>query len=156
MARSLQELFIESRGQPVQVGGVLVRQGDVLPITKGRVTIRFLRGQAKDHGVRLETKNGWIELTDGSRAMVVDTWRSPEFPDEISYRVSCPQKDLDMWNIYRLFHTGGLVTEDMWTGGAGMVLLEGCPNRRVYGCSAGGSGEFAPDTLVVEVEWHEE
>ena len=63
MARSLQELFIESRGQPVQVGGALVRQGDALPIAKGRVTIRFLRGHARHHGVRLETENGWIELS---------------------------------------------------------------------------------------------
>lgn len=155
MKKSLQYLFIESSGHPVQIDGLAVMQADSIPISQGYVTIRFLKGYQQDHGVRLKAKGGWIELSDGSHAEVVDTWRSPGLPDEITYKVSSPQKRLGLWNIYRIVHPDGTVSEDMWTGNAGIVVLQDRPNKRTYGCSPGGGDRFDPDALIVEVEWRE-
>jgi len=150
---SLQQLFTESNGKPVVVGNAIVKQSDTVPMMKGKVTIRFVGGDLSDQGLRLKAKRGWIELSDGSRAEVVDTWRDPDRPDEISYEVSCPSGCLMLWNIYRLIHASGVITEDMWTGNAGMVMTSGGPNRRTYACSPGGKSEFNPNGLIVELEW---
>ena len=138
------------------VDGVLVKQADSIPLRNGLVTIRFIKGDEKDHGIRLSVKRGWIELSDGSHVKGVDTWRAPDLPDEITYRVSTPDRSLVLWNIYRTFHPKGAVTEDMWTGNAGLVVLSSEPNKRTYGFSRGGGSEFDPDALVVEVEWKEQ
>ena len=108
-----------------------------------------------DRGIRLKAKGGWIERSDGRHAEVVDTWRVPGLPDEISYKVSCPRGSLMTWNIYRVRHYDGTITEDMWTGNAGLVLLSEQPHNRIYGCSPGGCGGFEPQDLVIELEWKE-
>jgi hypothetical protein len=153
MNKSLQYLFVESMGQPVVIDGVRVRQRDSIPIAKGRVTVRFTNGDKEDHGIRLKAAGGYILLSDGTKAEAVDTWRSADLPDEITYTVSCRAGNIAIWNIYRVFHAEGVVTEDMWTGNAGMVLLKDAPNKRVYGCSRGGGAEFDPQALTVEIEW---
>jgi hypothetical protein len=155
MNKTLQHLFIESQGKPVLLGDLVVKQGDRIPISSGRVTIRFLSGCDKDRGVRMKLSKGWIQLSDGKHAQTVYTWRTPGLPDEVSYNVSCPEGFLKICNIYRVHHADGLVTEEMWTGNAGIVVLSEQTNKKVYGCSPGGCGEFNPRDLVVELEWEE-
>jgi hypothetical protein len=153
MRNTLQEMFVASGGRPIQFFDSLVRQADSIPIVEGLVTVRFLSGDAHGHGIRLKAKRGWIELSDGSRSEVVDTWRSPDLPDEITYRVSSPSGSLSFWNVYKIVHSDGVVTEDMWTGNAGMVKVSEIQNKRTYACSPGGPDEFAPQRLIVEIEW---
>jgi hypothetical protein len=153
MDKTLQQLFIDSQGKPVEIDGVVIKQSDLIPIFKGKVTIRFIGGSDGNCGIRLKAKQGKIALTNGSSADIVDTWQSKELPPEITYLVHCPEGQLRLWNIYRTAHPNGLTTEDMWTGNAGMVLLSERPNVRRYGCSHGGIGRFNPKSLIVEVQW---
>lgn len=140
-------------GQPVALAGLVVKQGDDIPLAAGQIIIRLGGIDNQGHGVRLKARGGWIELSDGRRAEVVDTWRAPGLPDVITYTVSCPSGGLLLWNIYQVTHPNGEITEDMWTGNAGMTLLSARPNGRTYGCSPGGGGDFEPRRLIVEVEW---
>jgi hypothetical protein len=155
MTESLQYAFFRSHGQPVLVGQWIVRQADRIPIDTGRVTVRFVKGKRPDHGIRLKANGGWIELSDHRRVATVDIWREPCLPDVIEHRVCCPTGELGVWNIYRVRHPNGTVTEDMWTGNAGMVLLEEEPTKRTYGCSSGIEA-FDPSELVVQIEWQPE
>jgi len=153
--KTLQYMFIQSKGRPVHVGDLVVMQTDCIPIERGTITIRFIEGQSKDHGVRLKCKNGWIELSDGTHAETLYIWRQPGLPDEITHRVHCPDGKLRFCNVYRIFHHNGYVSEDRWTGNAGIVRLSEQANKRMYGCSRG-DGDFNPRGLVVEVEWSQE
>lgn len=150
----LQEQFLQSDGKPVLVGDRLVQQSATLDIADGSFTLRFLSGQREGHGIRAKTKDGWIELSDGTRTKVLDTWFSPDLPDHVTHRFHCRQGVLRLWNTYRTRHPSGDVTQDMWTGNAGMVLLDEGPQRRTYGCSRG-DGPFDPGSLVVEITWNE-
>lgn len=152
MEKTLQEMFIESAGQPVSCGDWLVRQLDVIPVRSGNVLLRFLRGASQGHGMRLKAKGGRIVLSDGSSTEIVDTWRAPGLPDEVSYHVDSHGGQVKIWNIYSTQHYNGTVTVDMWTGNAGLVILAAEGQARTYGCSRN-TGEFDPDDLVVRVEW---
>jgi hypothetical protein len=154
MIKTLQELFIESEGRPVRVGEWLVRQLDVIPIKTGKLTIRFLKGDDESHGIRLKATDGWIEMSDGAHAKVVDTWRAPGLSDEISYRVHCPSGAIKVWNIYKNKHPDGTTTVDMWTGNSGLVVLADEVRKLTYGCSRN-TGDFDPRCLVVQIEWSE-
>jgi hypothetical protein len=47
------------------------------------------------------------------------------------------------------------VTEDKWTGNAGLVVLRSVAGYRSYGCSDG-IGEFDPEDLKFELTWEEQ
>jgi hypothetical protein len=151
---SLQELFLQSGGRPIQVDNWTVGQSALIPVRDGSVTIRLLSGKRRGHGIRLKARDGSIELSDGSRVKVVDTWFDASLPDEITYQVRADDGHIRMWNVYQTVHPNGEITQDMWTGDAGMVLLSESSNKRTYGCSPGNSA-FNPRSLVIEVEWIE-
>lgn len=65
----------------------------------------------------------------------------------------CQTGRLKVWNIYRVGHPSG-VTEDQWTGNAGMVLAAETPESRRYRCSDG-VGAFDLSDFEFEVQWSE-
>jgi len=148
---TLQEQFIRSNGQWVEVGGLLVCQSFLLDITAGQFTLHFLRGDRATHGIRAKARDGSIALSEGSEAQAVDTWFQPELPDQVTHRFHS-RGGIRFWNVYRVNHPDGTSTIDMWTGNAGMVLLESARQCHVYGCSRG-TGDFDPANLVIEISW---
>jgi hypothetical protein len=152
MGESLQYAFVESRGKPVRVGKQIVTQADRVPIKKGRVRLVFLSAKGQEQGVYLKAKDGWVEMSDGGRTETLVVWKHPPLPDVVEHNVYCPSEGLTVWNAYRVVHPDGTVTEDMWTGNAGMVILEDAPQSRVYGCSTG-EGDFDATQLVFRLEW---
>ena len=151
----LKDQFVRSRGQPLLIDNQLVHQSATIDSPEGSVTLRYLSGERDGHGIRLKAVDGWIELSDGSRAKTVDTWFHAELPDHVTHRFKCRSGVLRLWNVYRVNHPGGMETLDMWTGNAGMVMLVEGDHRRTYGCSRGGDKSFDPRSLVVEIEWAE-
>ncbi|HXK59524.1 MAG TPA: hypothetical protein PLP42_06460 [Acidobacteriota bacterium] len=149
---SLQELFLRSGGKSVRVGDHQVIQMDRIPIRAGRVVIQFLDPPTGVHGVAIKAKGGGIELSDGRWVELVHLWDEPGFPRRIEHNVDCPEGWLRLWNIYRTKHKTGEVTEDAWTGNAGMIVDYADAGVRRYRCSAG-PDEFNPDNFKFGVSW---
>ena len=152
MTKSLQQMFIESNGCPVMVGQYRVMQGDRIPLESADVTIRFLGQPTGIHGVILKSAKGGISLSDGRVVKSLCVWDDPDLPREATHHVECPDGDLRVWNVYRIAHPTGEVTEDSWTGNAGMVLVCEDARLRRYKCSAG-PGPFDPDQFEFEICW---
>ena len=158
---SLQYAFGETDEDWVQVGENKVYQIGRIPIHRGDIVLRFLTqwnsGDCERNGIRLNPgTNGTITLSDGlkSEGRPLYIWHEPDLSDEARYPVVCPSGELVVSNIYRIRHDSGLVTEDRWTGNAGMVLLEEKSGYRRYGCSDG-IGPFDPTNFEFEIEWQE-
>ena len=152
MTKSLQQMFIESNGCPVMVGQCRVMQMDRIPIGSADVTIRFLGQPTGIHGVILKSAKGGISLSDGRAVKSLCVWDDPDLPREVTHHVECPDGELRVWNVYRIAHPTGEVTEDSWTGNAGMVLVCEDARLRRYKCSAG-PGPFDPDQFNFEICW---
>jgi hypothetical protein len=116
---SLQQLFLESRGEPV-----------VLTIKNPGTTV----------------------LSDGTETSAVKTWDEPDLPRSITYTLLPVGQPLGVFNKYRTYHHSGFVTEDNFTGNAGMAVTELGPAKRLYECS-NGSGPLSLDALVFELSW---
>jgi len=152
MTKCLQELFIESRGESVQVGQQYVVQRDLIPVKYGNVTVRFLGQPEGIHGVVFKSIKGGVTLSDGSVVRTVHIWDETELPREVTHHVECPDGKLSVWNIYRTKHRTGEITEDYFTGNAGMVVICKAPKVRRYNCSAG-PGPFDPEQFLFEIRW---
>lgn len=149
---SLQELFIESKGAPVVLGDCSVIQMDRIPIKSGIVSVEFQGEPVGRYGVALKSAKGGIVLSDGRTAPLVHVWDEPDRPRKALHRIDCPDGELRVWNVYRTKHHNGEVTEDAWTGNAGMVVDYQGPNIRSYRCSSG-LGAFNPDEFAFLLRW---
>lgn len=147
---TLQEQFIRERGSAITVDHYTVVQMDRLPVHEARVTIKFLQGDG-GQGVALKSAKGSITLSDGHSASLVHIWNEPNLPSEVTHFVRCPDGELRIWNIYRVKHPTGEVTEDAWTGNAGMIVEHVAERKRHYRCSSG-PGHFDPN-FEFEIEW---
>lgn len=152
MAETLQEKFIESKGQPVLVGQQQVIQMDLIPIRSGNITVRFLSEPIGIYGVVLKSYKGSITLSDGSKVPSVFVWNELGLDREVRHPVECPDGELGIWNIYRTTHPTGETTEDYFTGNAGMIVNRAEDKVRHYLCSAG-PGPFDPEQFQFEVCW---
>lgn len=150
--KSFQQMFVETRGGPVQVGQQQVVQRDRIPIESGKVTVRFLGQPAVNNGVILKSHSGGITLSDGSVARSVIVWDDPRLPRSVTHHVECRDGKLSIWNVYRTRHPTGEVTEDYFTGNAGMIVACSGTRSRRYNCSSG-PGPFDPQQFTFELHW---
>lgn len=149
---SLQGLFIDSHGAPIQVGTERVFQMDRIPIVTGEINLKFLNNIANCQGVAIKSKRGGIRVSDGKWVNLLYVWDDPNLPRVVTHQVKCPDGELRIWNIYRTQHLTGAITTDSWTGNAGMII-EVCGGRcRRYRCSSG-AGRFNPDEFKFQLEW---
>lgn len=147
---SLMEEFLRNLGAPVKIGSREVVQMDRIPIHNGIITVRF-RCAAADNGVALKAASGKIFLSDGRHVPLLHIWNELHLPLNVTHVVSCPNKELRIWNIYRSKHPDGSVTEDAWTGNAGMIVEMINSAHRRYRCS-NGTGAFDP-SFEFEIKW---
>jgi hypothetical protein len=155
---SLQELFLRGRGEAVFLGEDRVIQLDRVPIPEEAiVTVTFIGDQvfvdnAAVLAIAKTAKSGKIFLSDGSAVRAVTTWDQIGFPRTVRHRVLSGGQPMDVFNKYRIRHRSGLITEDNFTGNAGMVVNIVSSNKRHYECS-NGPGPFSKNALVFDVSW---
>lgn len=155
MEEALVEQFLKSRGAPVKVRGDTVVQSDSLALpARAVVEVSFCGDTpfANNAVVLSVSKGDKIFLSDGSSVTALQIWDEPDLPRSVSHRVECSSGTLRIHNKYRIHHRSGLVTEDSYTGNAGMVVTALAPNRKRYECS-NGIGPFDKRNLVFEVLW---
>lgn len=151
---TLQEQFLASKGQPIQCDGNVIIQMDVVSIPEhANVKVSFLGASYfAGNGVAIKARGGRIYLSDGSYAETVCIWDTPEHSRSVIHKVFAPNRELRVWNVYRIEHSSGAITEDSWTGNAGMIVEQQSGQIRRYRCSNGiGARNFAD--LMFEVVW---
>lgn len=154
LAVSLQQQFVESRGAPITVDGRIVVQIDRLQVpSRCRVVVAFVGSEPYEHhaAVLAVRKPGKIFLSDGSGVSAVAIWDQVGLPRLVEHDVD-GSGSLEIYNKYRTRHGEGFVTEDSFTGNAGMIVSVLSENARRYECS-GGMGDQSFADLVFEVSW---
>jgi hypothetical protein len=148
--RSLRQMFIDSKGRPLTIDGAQVVQMDRWPCIRGRITLTASEARP-DEGVSLKVTKGAILLSDGPGVPHLHVWFEPGLPLTEKYFIECDDGELRVWNIYRTKHSSGVITEDAWTGNAGMIVTAAAPNKRLYRCSRN-LGPFDP-SFEFSLEW---
>ena len=152
---SLQERFLRSKGQPQNVRGDRVVQLDRvdLPDT-AMITLKFMGDVpfVDNAAVIAISKPGKIFLSDGTTATALKIWDEAGLPRNVVYKIVTAGHQLQIYNKYRTHHKSGLITEDNFTGNAGMVVTEISPNTRRYECSKG-PGPFSKSDLIFELSY---
>jgi len=153
MTDSLQYLFLAGLGKPLQIDGRTVVQMDRWELESGvEAEIVFLGDKPFcDNAAAIAIdRPGMILLSDGRPAKAVAIWDEPGLPRTVIHRVENAGRPLKIYNKYRTRHAPDFITEDSFTGNAGMVVTEVSASCRRYECS-NGPGPFSPDDLVFEV-----
>jgi hypothetical protein len=150
---TLQERFIESKGAPVNVDGMEVVQMDRIPMRHARLTISAATPRDGE-GIAIKAPQGTIKLSDGREVPLLHIWFDAGLPSSATHEVDCRGGELRVWNIYRNTHPSGAITEDAWTGNAGMTVAQQAENRRLYRCSRGNTTQFDPSFEVL-LGWEE-
>lgn len=151
----LKDLFLASKGKPVYVDGTKFILLDRIEIPASVlvhvefVGEKYFLNSAAVIAVRKPDK---IYLSDGSTAIAVAIWDELDLPRQVVHRVVSERHCLEVYHKYRIFHSSDFVTEDSFTGNAGMHVVEMSENRRRYECS-NGVGPISLDDLVFEVWW---
>lgn len=148
---TLQDRFVASHGAPLRVNGVDIVQMDRIHVRHG--TVRVIAQAARaGQGIALKVPSGTITLSDGRETPVLHIWFDPGLPLDVTHVVNCRGGELRVWNIFRTVHPNGAVTEDAWTGNAGMAVVEREAHRRRYQCSPGSAASWEPQLdVIVEV-----
>lgn len=151
----LQEMFLRSRGAPVRIGEDIVIQMDRIEIpVESLVTVEFLGPEifADNAAVIGVPKPGEIFLSNGTSVQAVAIWDDRGLPRHATHRVVSKGTALQIYNKYRTRHDAGSVTEDSFTGNAGMVVTQTSDCCKRYECS-NGPGAYSKDALIFEVRW---
>jgi hypothetical protein len=117
--------------------------------------LTFLREATTDNAVVFalprDVKGGGIGVSEGITKRFVSIWDDLDGPRVRIFKVCAGSERLQVFNQYRIRHRSGLVTEDYFTGNAGMVVTAISRAKRRYECSTG-TGSFSKD-FVFEIEW---
>jgi len=150
---TLQQQFLANHGKPIQYGRKSLIQMDRLPVYTAKLSVKFLRGNSElVCGVALKPAKGYIVLSSGKKVKRLNVWDEAGSEKEVNYLVVCPDGELRIWNIYRIKHKSGLITEDSWTNNACMYVQEMSPTRRKYFCSDG-LGDIDLRNHEFELNW---
>jgi hypothetical protein len=151
----VQDLFLTSQGKPVRIGGKKIILTDRVKIpARTKVSISFIGERIfRNNGAVIAIRHpGKIFMSDGSKAQAVVTWDEPNLPRKITYVVSSANQHLEVYNRYRIKHSDDFVTEDSFTGNAGMHVTQVSHSVRRYECS-NGLVPFKLDDLIFELSW---
>jgi hypothetical protein len=151
----LQDLFVKHRGQPIYVDGKQIIQMDRIEIPpRALIRVTFVGDHIYNDNAAVIAvrKPDKIFLCDGSTAPAVAIWDEPDLPRKVSHIVESEGRSLDVYNKYRTKHSEDFITEDSFTGNAGIHVVEVSENVRRYECS-NAVGPFSLNDLVFEVCW---
>jgi hypothetical protein len=154
MTDTLQELFLESGGNAVEIDGKSIVQMDQVELpNEAKVEVSFIGPASPDDAAVIAIgRPGAIFLSDGRPVTAVQIWAEPEWPRTVVHRVEGAGQALQIYNKYRIQHGPDFVTEDSFTGNAGMIVTQLSANHKRYECS-NGLGRFSPSDLIFELSW---
>lgn len=120
--------------------------------TSGIIKIEFISAiDDIQQGVDVKIDAGAIRLETGEEAPVLRTWYDDRYEDTVEYPFHTSSDRLCIWNVYKLQHPSGRVTEEKWTGNSGFVVEQLNVGTRLYRCSPGGLSRPTFEGLVVKI-----
>jgi hypothetical protein len=151
LAQTLAELFIQKKGEPIEVNGKKIVMSHRIEVSKGQMLkIEFLNSENKyRQGIEfsVDKRKGQVEINGEvltAPVLWVDT--APK-----TVAVKClPKKSSGQINIWNVWNYTGEDRIDAWIGNAGMFVEEICENEIVLHCS-NGIGELNLNELIVKV-----
>lgn len=153
MIKTLAELFIQNKGEPLNINGRKIVMSHQIDITQGQVlTIEFIKSATKyRQGIEIsvDKRKGQVEINEEkytAPVLWVDT-----APNKVE--VKClPKKSngqINIWNIWNYEGDG----VDAWIGNAGMHVEQVNDRLCILHCSLG-IGEFDLNDLIVKVSFN--
>jgi hypothetical protein len=144
----LDELFRSSGGQPVELGGQLVRLAYTVPIGErtvtGRISVQSFKTEPVQ-GICLQMREGELEV-NGVRNPGVVLW-SDTAPRVIEFPiVGHEESALQVWNCWR----GRFGEREAWIGSAGLICDEENGSIYHFFCSDG-PGRTQFDAIVFDL-----
>ncbi len=116
---------------------------EVPVLRAGRFRIAFLsEPRTPPQGVDVKAEGGRITMRNGEAYPVLRTWHD-RCEDVVEYPFESGSGLLKVWNVYSRTWRDGRVTEEKWTGNAGMRVDHEADGGWRFRCSA--SSEEAPD-----------
>ncbi|WP_157771932.1 hypothetical protein [Ralstonia solanacearum] len=149
--QTLSELFIASKGAPIEVNGAQVVSMYTKIVETGQaIDVHFEEVAASPpQGLRIKVKGGSILINAQELAEVV-LWKEtapPQFAFQCIKRGKAKEIELRVWNCW-LDEKG---VSQAWIGNAGMIVQEE-PGRVTLRCSPG-RGPFDPNSMVVSLHF---
>ena len=147
---SLQEMFIRSRGRPIDIDGRTIVQEDKIDLAGVvEATIEFVGDVVfRDNAAVIAIpKPGKILLSDGTAANAVQIWDEVGLPRVATHIIESAGLPLRIHNKYRIHHSREFITEDNFTGDAGMIVTRISSCKRRYECSNG------PDSFPLPISF---
>jgi hypothetical protein len=155
MKKTLAELFMKSRGKPIEYNGITVHSAVFRHVKKpGRFMVRFIKAKPEPiQALRINIDKGGAltirELADIERGDPKIILRLDTCPDvaEVVYRPSPQGGRLTFYNAW--------IDEndqiDAWVMHAGMIVEE--TEKKILLACSDGIGEPSFDDLIVEIEF---
>jgi hypothetical protein len=126
--------YIIWNGQPVWTSY------DLAVPKEGRFRLEFLSEPRKpSQGVDVKAEGGEIILAKGERVQTLRTWNDPRHEATVEYPYKSGMDTLKVWNVYERSWPDGRVTEERWTGNAGLIVEPEDEHRWLFRCSDGPS-----------------
>lgn len=146
MGKTIEQLFEESKGQPVMYKGQKVVRIDCFPIKVGeKIKIVFESVNSKwDQAIRLKIDKELKIENEKGKSFALWKYNAPK---EII--VECTKTKIGILYVYNGWDTGDGST-DSWLGNSGMIVEE-CENGRRYRCNDGYPDDDFDD-LIFRIE----
>ena len=111
---------------------------DISAPHEGQLGLEFLSvARTPPQGVDMRAEDGAFTLAGGERVQVLRTWHDAKYEKTVQYPFATNVGSLKIWNVYHRAWPDGRVTEEKWTGNAGMTVEQLAESCWVFRCSSG-------------------
>jgi hypothetical protein len=151
LAHTLAELFIQKKGQPLDINGKKIVMSHEIEVSKGEVlTIEFINSETNyRQGIEISVDNrkGQVDI-NGEQLTAPVLWVDSA-PKTVA--IKClPKKATGQINIWNVWNYTGQDRIDAWIGNAGMYVEQVNEQICILHCS-NGIGDFNLNDMSVKV-----
>lgn len=107
-----------------------------------RVTLEFVSEPDIDQAADIKVEDGYLTLAGGEQLSLPRTWHDPDYEPTVQYWGHSRSGRILVYNVSRVARAGR-VSEEKWTGNAGMLVEQAGPSGWLYRCSSAAS--FPPN-----------
>ena len=144
---TFEDIFLESKGQPVEYNGQVIQMGDFISVVDGKSYVLIFESTNSEwkQGVYL-TGDCEIEINNQKIRKRAVIWKDTA-PEKVEFRVFSSEGKFCVRNVW---DCGDGVMES-WHNGAAMIVEE-IDNGRRYRCNDGHPDDDFDD-LIFRIEW---
>ena len=100
-----------------------------------QLTLEFLSEPNIDQAADIKVEDGYLTLAAGEHVSLLRTWHDPNYESKVQYTGHSRTGRILVYNVSRLARAGRM-SEEKWTGNAGMLVEQTGPREWLYRCSS--------------------